>query len=241
MPPVGARYLEAVIMTTLRVRQRHIRIAAILVFLTGGGMCAAQDTTVAIVEDTSGKVAGVEPLDLLRLGREIELSADSGLIISYLNSCQRENIRGGKVVIGDVQSEVTGGEVSRRRVPCDAAALNLTPEQANQSATLVFRGDDSVEGDPVAAEAKFLLDTRQPIVLAPGIAEITVENRRNPSIKWSVKLVDGVADITRGHGLLDQGGVYRIVSGQRSVIFRVGKEASDAPMPILKRLVRLRN
>lgn len=226
-------------MTTLWVRQRRIGIAAILVFLASGGICAAQDKTVAIVEDTSGNVVGVEPLDLLRLGRKIELSADAGLIVSYLNSCQRENIRGGTVVIGDVQSEITGGEVSRRRVPCDAAALNLTPEQANQSATLVFRSDDSVEGDPVAAEAKFLLDTRQPIVVAPGLTEILVENRRKPSIKWSVKVVDGVADITRAHGLLDQGGVYRIVSGSRSVIFRIGKEATDAPMPLLKRLIRL--
>lgn len=220
-------------MTTLRVRQRHIGIAAILVFLASGGIAAAQDKTVAIVEDTSGNVVGVEPLDLLRLGREIELSPDSGLIISYLNSCQRENIRGGKIVIGDVQSEVTGGEVSRRRVPCDAAALNLTPEQANQSATLIFRKP------PQEKDIDFLLTTLQPIVIAPDVSEVTLEQLEHKQSVRKVKVVKGIADLTAEHGLLDQGGLYRLTAGDKVIKFRVGKEATDNPMPILQRAIRL--
>ena len=208
--------------------------------LFGIAVAHAEDNSVAIVEDTSGAIVGVEPLDLLRAGREIELAADAGLILSYLNSCQRENIHGGKITIGREQSEVKGGNVTRKRVPCDPAALDLTPEQANQSATLVFRGDERPEGDAVAAEAKFRMDTRQPLVMAPGLTEVTVENRRRPSVKWSVKVLDGIADITQDHGLLDQGGVYKITAGTDSVVFLVGKEATDAPLPILKRLIRLK-
>ncbi|MBI2257196.1 MAG: hypothetical protein HYU58_21430 [Proteobacteria bacterium] len=220
-------------MTTLRVLRRRVGGLAILLFVASGGMAVAQDKTVAIVEDTSGNIVGVEPLDLLRTGREIVLTAQSGLIVSYLNSCQRENIRGGKVVIGEVQSDVQGGEVSRRRVPCDAAALNLTPEQANQSATLVFRDPPKEKG------INFLLNTRQPIVIAPGLAEVKLEQLEKVKSTRVVKVAKGIADLTAEHGLLDQGGLYQLTAGDRTVKFRVGKEATDNPMPILQRAIRL--
>jgi len=221
------------IMTTPWVRQRPLGIVAVLVFLANGGIATAQDKTVAIVEDTSGNVVGVEPLDLLRTGREIVLTAESGLIVSYLNSCQRENIRGGRIVIGEVQSEVKGGEVSRRRVPCDAAALNLTPEQANQSATLIFRDPPKEKG------INFLLNTRQPIVIAPGSAEVTLEQLEKTHAVRTVKVVKGIADLTAEQGLLDQGGLYQLTAGGKVIKFRVGKEATDNPMPILQRAIRI--
>jgi hypothetical protein len=204
-----------------------------LALLAGTGAAMAQDKAVAIVEDTSGNVVGVEPLDLLRTGREIVLTAESGLIVSYLNSCQRENIRGGKIVIGEIQSEVKGGEVSRRRVPCDAAALNLTPEQANQSATLVFRKPPQEKG------IDFLLNTRQPIVIAPDAAEVRLEQLEKTRATRTVKVAKGIADLTTEQGLLDQGGLYRLTAGDKVVTFRVGKEATDNPMPILQRAIRL--
>ncbi|MDY0873442.1 hypothetical protein [Dongia rigui] len=220
-------------MTTQWVRRRRTAVAVLLALLASGGVAVAQDRTVAIVEDTSGHVVGVEPLDLLRAGREIVLNADSGLIVSYLNSCQRENIRGGKVVIGEVQSDVKGGEVSRRRVPCDAAALNLTPEQANQSATLVFR-------DPLKEKGiDFLLKTRQPIVIAPDVTEVTLEQLETTHSSRTIKVTKGVADLTADRGLLDQGGLYRLTAGAKIITFRVGKEATDNPMPILQRAIRI--
>ena len=201
-------------------------------------MVWADEPAVAIVEDTSGTVTGVEPLDLLRKGQQIALGAGAGLIISYLDSCQRENIRGGKVVIGKTQSDVAGGAVTRSKVSCDPVALALTPEQANQSATLVFREDKTISGDPAAMEAKFALQTRQPIVIAPELAVITVEDWRDKKTKWSVNVVDGIADITADGKMLDQGGVYRLVGGGKTLIFRIGKEATDAPLPLLKRVIR---
>ncbi len=88
------------------------------------------------------------------------------------------------------------------------------------------------------AEAKFFMETRQPIVIAPELSEITVEDWRDKKTKWTVKLVKGVADITTEHGLLAQGGVYRLSGGGKSLVFRIGKEATDAPLPLLKRAIR---
>jgi hypothetical protein len=192
----------------------------------------AGDNAVAIVEDTSGAIEGVEPLDLLQEGREITLRPDSGLIISYLDSCQRENIRGGKVVIGKAQSDVTDGNVARRRISCDPAALALTPEQANQSATLVFRKPPTEEG------VKFIAETRQPLVIAPDLKDITIEDVEREGAKRTVKFVNGIADLTADHAVLRQGGLYRLSGGGRTLVFRVGKEATDAPLPLLMRVIR---
>lgn len=217
------------------MRANQISALAIALLCAGAPLrvALAEDSAVAIVEDTSGKVAGVEPLDLLREGKTIDLNADGGLIVSYLNSCQRESIRGGKVTIGKTQSEVEGGEVGRQRVRCDAAALNLTPEQANQSATLVFRKPEIEEG------VKFVIETRQPLVIAPDLKEILVEELRDNGQKWTVKVVKGVADITAGRNTLDLAGRYQLSGGGRSLIFRVGKEATDAKLPLLQRAIRL--
>lgn len=207
--------------------------SALLCVLLTAQAAYAEDATVAIVEDTSGKIIGVEPLDLLRAGKVIALKSDEGLIISYLNSCQRENIRGGKVIIGQAQSEVAGGTVARTKLTCDPVALALSPEQANQSATLVFREPPQEKG------IDFLLVTRQPIVIAPEVGEVILEQLEKKQSTRTFKVTKGVADLTVDYGPLDQGGLYRLTAGGKVVTFRVGKEATDAPLPLLKRVIRV--
>lgn len=224
------------------IPQRPFPIMACLVgtllVLAPGFTAHAGDSAVAIVEDVSGKVAGVEPFDLLHAGKTITLKAGEGLILSYLDSCRRENIQGGHVTIGEVQSDVSGGTVARSQLRCDPVALALTPEQANQSAALAFREDKTISGDPVAAQAKFVLETRQPVVIAPDLTEITVEDLRRPGTKWLVKVVKGIANLAIGSQVLDQGGVYRLTGSGKTLIFRIGREATDAPLPLLKRVIR---
>lgn len=199
----------------------------------------AADQTVAIVEDVSSSVTDVQPMELLRTGRQIRLGESDTVIISYFSSCQRESIQGGEIVVGTTQSDIKGGNIARKRVACDASALALSPEQANQSATMVFRKPDNVtSGDPVAAEAKFVMSTRLPLVFAPDLDSMTVEDLRHPGRHWSVKFRKGVADITAGREPLERGGVYRLVAGERSLAFRIGKEATDAPLPLLQRAIR---
>ena len=201
----------------------------------------AGDTPVAIVEDTNGPVPGVAALDLLRAGRTIVLPPNATMIISYLDSCRRENIRGGTVTIGSQQSTVADGEIVREQLACDPVALALSPEQANQSAAIVFRKPDKIIGDPIAAQAAFMLDTRQPLLVAPGLSVAQVTDLRHPERKWSVRLEDGVAELGGARGLLDAGGVYEVAADGKKIIFRIGKDATDAPLKLLKRIIRLPN
>lgn len=214
----------------------HIAILAVLALSQPA--VAAPSGPVAIVENTIGDVAAVAPLDLLREGDTLSFASNEGMIVSYLESCQRENIRGGKVVIGRTQSEVSGGNVVREGVACDPAALALTPEQANQSATLAFRDPDSGDADPIAAEAVFALASRHPVVLALDLSEIWLEDQRMPGSRRKLIATDGVVELTTLDAPLPKGGVYRLEGGGRSLVFRIGREATDAPLPLLKRLIR---
>ncbi|MBL8710276.1 MAG: hypothetical protein JNL25_13860 [Rhodospirillaceae bacterium] len=227
--------------------RRHALLVASLVALplqAALSPAAAEDSgpvprgPVAIVEETTANVTTVEPMDLLREGTALALRDDQGVIISYLDTCQRESIRGGEIVIGLGQSEITGGTVVRIAVDCDPAALALTPEQANESATLAFRDPTSTGNDPIAAQAEFVLSTRAPIVIVPDLAEVTIENLRVPGAPRLVQLRDGVGELTGTDGLLDKGGVYRLVGGDRSVVFRISRDATDAALPLLKRAIR---
>jgi hypothetical protein len=214
------------------------RLAILALLILPPGAVAAPATPVAIVENTIGDVSDVAALDLLREGDTLTFAANQGMIVSYLESCQRENIRGGKVVIGRTQSEVSGGDVAREGVACDPAALALTPEQANQSAALAFRDPDSGNADPIAAEAAFALASRHPVVLAPDLTELWIEDQRKPGAKRKLVAKNGVVELTTLDAPLPKGGVYRLEGGGRSLIFRIGREATDAPLPLLKRLIR---
>src|SRR6187399_1670799 len=69
------------------------------------------DAPVAVVEDVSGKPAGIEFMDYVAAG--------DAIVRGYLKSCWRETIRGGTVTVGAEQSDVTGGTVDRVKVGCD--------------------------------------------------------------------------------------------------------------------------
>lgn len=194
---------------------------------------------VAIVENVTDNLVAVAPLDLLRDGDVMALAPDQGIIISYLDSCQRESIRGGTVAIGRSQSDVVGGIVSRQAVACDAIALALTPDQANQSAALAFRQPEQVaDGDPLAASAAFVMATRHPVVIAGGLNAVTIRDLRQSGAAIMRQARNGVIELTDAASPLAKGGVYRLEGGGRSLIFRVGREATDAPLPILKRIIR---
>lgn len=192
---------------------------------------------VAIVEDTTDGVAAVAPLDLLRAGDQIALQPGQGVIISYLNSCQRENIRGGHVLVGETQSQVHDGTLSRQAIACDPLALALTPAQANQSGALAFRDPDA-KGDPIADQAKFVMATRHPIVLALDLDSVTIEDLRQPGSARRLAASGGIIELTDPDAPLAKGGVYKLTGGGRSLVFRIGREATDAPLPLLKRIIR---
>src|SRR4051812_34484614 len=96
-----------------------------------GGLLAAiatpafAQTPVAVVEDVSGKSAGVEFMDYVPAGKVIRLAPSDALVLSYMKSCWREEIHGGTVTVGPEQSDVKDGKVRRMKVECDGGKMQL--------------------------------------------------------------------------------------------------------------------
>ena len=99
----------------------------------------------ALVEEVTGASASVEPFDYVQPGQVIRLGPNDFIVLSYANSCTRERIQGGTVIIGRNQSEVQFGIVERSSAPCDTGRMQLTAEIASQRAGAVFRSLQPVQ------------------------------------------------------------------------------------------------
>src|SRR5262249_16064417 len=124
-------------------RSVQVLLALLLVSTSILARSASAQSPAAIVEEVRGNASGVQFMDYLTPGKVIRLEADDLLVLSYLKSCWRETIFGGTVTVGIERSEVELGKVERTKTECQAGQMQLTPQQANQSAGMVFRGKPS--------------------------------------------------------------------------------------------------
>jgi hypothetical protein len=190
---------------------------------------------VAVVE-SGGESSKLAPFELLTEGQRIALSGDEELVISYFESCSRESITGGSVIVGRTASTLNGGTVEAHTYKCVISTLNLSPDEQS-SAAFVLRGPPT--GDPIADLAKFVSPTELPLILAVGADSVELVDLRDASRHWTVPTKGGIADLAAVSGPLKDRGVYRVTAGERSVVFRIANTASNAEFPLLKRLLPL--
>ncbi len=203
---------------------------ALSVFAAGA---ASADPTV-IVEDVTGDRVSVGLMELLEPGAVIELADGESVVLGYLESCIRERITGGRVVVGEKQSTVTGGKVDRETLKCrpeTAVATGATGE----GAALVFRGGDKAR----PADAARLM-FRVPVFLMDGVTNQTLRierlDRREAIRRIAVS--GPVFDAAGSLPPLTAGGRYRASIEDRAVEFIIDRYAAMAPGPALERLVR---
>jgi hypothetical protein len=190
---------------------------------------------VAVVEKV-GENSKLAPFELLLEGQQIQLADAEELSISYFESCAREKIVGGSVIVGRTGSTVNGGVVETQTYKCVISALTLTPsEQA--SAAFVLRGPKT--GDPIADQAKFVIPSMLPLILAVDAHSVELVDLKDETRHWTVPTKGGIADLAAVAGPLKENGVYRASAGDRSVVFHISNVASDAEFPLLKRLLPL--
>lgn len=193
---------------------------------------AAAATPVAIVEDASGHEAGVAPYDLLREGQTIDLPAGVSLTIGYFESCSREVIHGGHVVIGRQQSDVMGGgSVKRETLRCPQPA-RIEPAAAvvAPSPKLNFRGG------PKQSPSLVIYYT-SPVIMLTNPGEVVIE-RLDHIETARVFQVDTLLDLAKQQVFLSPGGVYRLSTGGSTMMFQVSPDAMQGGGPLLARLLR---
>jgi hypothetical protein len=196
----------------------------------------------AIVEDVGPGVPSISFMDYLERGQELVLGASGWIEIGYLGSCVHEKVTGGVVRIGMERSEVTGGVVERRQVQCDRQNLIVTESQAERAAGSAQRGAaHNGKSIPVGAGAELRLQGAAPLIVADGLGEVTISrpfgSRDRQTLKLDASNGRGSYDFARHGRALTPGAVYRATFGDRSIVFRIDRDAPAGSTDILGRLI----
>ena len=205
--------------------------------------CLAAGAPVAIVEDITGHVPGVELMDYLDPGATIRLGPGDTIVISYFSSCLRETIRGGTVTIGAERSEATAGKVERARVSCEAGKMLGATGQASDSADLIVRGGGAPAIKAAPAPA-FTIFGSSPLFQLSGVGRIVVA-RLDAKGEYVVKTIearpdsrDALWDFASEQHALTPGGVYGVRWGGVLTVFKIDPSAKPGKTPVIGRLVR---
>jgi hypothetical protein len=223
---------------------RSIPVAAL--GAAGSLMCSAlalADVPVALVEAVNGKPAGIEFMDYVAAGKVIKLGPQDMVVLGYLKSCWRETITGGTVTVGTEQSDVQRGKVERTQVKCDGGRIQLSAEQAVQSAGVITRSVATPVSAANTVEPQITLYGRVPLFEVPGAGTLAIERLDQPDERYDIaiasrQLVRGTFfDFAKAGRLLAAGGLYRAKFGAKQIVFQVDS-AAPASAPVLARLVR---
>jgi len=205
---------------------------------------AFAEVPVAVVEDVTGKPAGVEFMDYVSPGKVIQLGAGESIVLGYMKSCWHETITGGTVTVGSEQSDVKQGKVERSKVSCDGGRMQLTAQQAAQSAGMVFR-DRPRPTAAAAAKPQTTLFGLSPLIEVKAGGTLVIERIDQPGERREVPL-DGKAlvhgsfyDFAKGGEALTPGGTYRASLGTQQVVFKIDAKAKPGATPVVGRLLRL--
>jgi hypothetical protein len=198
---------------------------------------------VAVVEDVSGQLSGVDFMDYVESGKVIKLGSRGRIVLGYLKSCWRETITGGTVTVGTEQSRVQSGSVERVRVKCDGGRMELIPEEAVESAGVISRSMGKQPDNRPKFLPQVTLYARIPMVDVRAGGTLLIERIDKPGERLTFtvepsQLVRGAFyDFASTNWVLAAGGVYRVTLGAKQIVFKVDAEAP--PMaPLASRLLR---
>lgn len=221
-----------------------IRLSAFLVGVWVLTTPALAQGPVAIVEEVTGNPPGVAFMDYVEAGKIIQLGPEDAIVLSYLNSCLREAIRGGAVKVGLDQSEALSGHIERTKVDCEAGKMMRAIGQTNNSASLIIRGKRPPKIQP-APEPEFTLYGLSPLIELKGGGKLVIArlDRTGEYFALTIEpkhLVRGVfLDMATDGKSLTAGGVYGVRWNRRLIVFKVDPNAKPGQTPIIGRLLRL--
>jgi len=228
----------------MKLAPRASAAALIWAFLT---IEAPAQSLVAIVEDSHGGPSGLEFMDYVESGKQIQLGKDGRLVLSYLKSCFRETIVGGKVTVGNGWSQVAGGRVDRTQVSCDGGKMQLSYEVASKSGASVFRDLHPVDQPPSrnAAQPQFVLHGASPMVEIKRGSKVVIERVDKQGERFEIP-GDGrplhhgrFYDFAEDQKQLAASGIYKATIGTKQVVFQVDSNAKPGKTALASRLLRL--
>lgn len=222
-----------------------MKLDLVFATLAVGGIALVAATAAArptaIVEEVTVPGTGVEELEYVQAGRALNVPPGARLVLAYLASCVREEIVGGSVTVGDRESTVTGGQVTRTTPPCAGSTLALSDRQARSSGVVVFRTTPRRDGVP---EPAFILYGTAPLVEIGAGGTLVIERLDAAEAAREVEITAGglrrgaFYDFAATEWTLAPDALYRARFGGREVVFRVDALAKPGKGPLLGRLLR---
>jgi hypothetical protein len=221
------------------IAMRLIALTAAALF--GWTSAAAAQSPTAIVESTNGQVSGADFMEYVIPGHVIKLGANGSVVLAYLTSCMRETISGGVVIVGNDESRVSLGEVSREKTNCDPAQAQV-PVNASSGGGMVFRGRP--EQQPAAPLPRVTIFSLTPLIDVGDAGKLTIERTDKPGevheamLSKTALVKQKFYDLAAAKLELKPGGVYLATFGSRKMLFKVDQLAT-AGGPLPGRLLRL--
>lgn len=213
-------------------------VSLVAVLSSFAGQAAAQ-TPSAIVESVKGQVVGAEFMDYVVPGQVIKLGAAGGIVLAYLDSCVRETIAGGVVVVGIAESRTSLASISREKTACDTARPKLA-DGATSGGGMAFRNPS--RRSAVAPERTIY--SLSPVIEVTDAGKLVIERIDKSAPRYETVLAKASLIKGRFHDLasknlkLRRGGVYSATLGSRKVVFKVDQLAEPSGA-LLGRLLRL--
>ena len=194
----------------------------------------------ALVEDVKSTTADVEFMDYVGNRQVVKLGPSDVLVLSYLKSCEHETITGGTVVVGSERSDVQGGQVVRTKVPCDGGNIQLSAQQADQSAASSFRLQSAATVKMLYARAPMV---QLPRPLANDDRVLVIGRTDVPGETHRFNISDAMIgarffDLATTNLSLAPGATYDATIGSHKVSFRIDPNVASASTPIVSRLLR---
>jgi hypothetical protein len=211
----------------------RFRAASLFTFLTlimGFVPHAQAGEPVAIVEEAP-EHTGVSFMDYLEAGTGFELAPDEKLIVSYLKSCQRETITGGRIIVGFEKSTVKGGAIQREEIDCSGRGMKLSSSQAQESGVTAYRETDKFAAFAASYGTQPLF---APIENGPAIIQ-RVDSFEPPK---DVEVSGARLDLQALGISLTPGAIYRMRGPKVDFLFAIAPTAKAGPVPLIARLIR---
>ncbi|WP_051048846.1 hypothetical protein [Rhodopseudomonas sp. B29] len=197
----------------------------------------------AIVEDVKGEVPGVEFMDYVLPGKVIKLGAKGEIVLNYLNSCVRETIKGGVVIVGTEQSKVSLADIQSDKIDCAGPKPMLSDSEASQSAATAFRSI-AVSKRSSAAAPVVAVYSVVPLFDVAGKGRLVIERkdiageRQDIALDRKTLAKGRFADLGKVGKPLAAGGLYAASFGGRHIVFKVAATARRDEGPVIGRLLR---
>ncbi len=191
---------------------------------------------VAIIEDIQAEGVDFGLLDLVYEGDIIALGYGGTLKLAYLRSCIVEELKGGTVTVGRTQSELASPNPPiRQTVNCDGGGIVPTEGQEEDAAGLAFRGEPDLGGGEPSVKVR----STMPVFAFIEPAKELIIQRVDPGEEKEYRFaVHGAPlDLADQRMRLVAGGHYRATSGERSVLFFISRDATEANSNVISRLV----